>query len=106
MNKESIIKLHKSKLIELEKHNSLYYDKSQPKISDSEYDDLKNVLIKLQGAEPTGLFSRNLSECLRLHYVQILHYIQKENLISNFEGSLYPNASLYPKKILCCQSTF
>ena len=29
-------------------------------------DDLENVLIKLQGAEPTGLFSRNLSECLKL----------------------------------------
>ena len=48
MNKESIIKLYKSKLIELEKHNSLYYDKSQPKISDSEYDDLKNEIINLE----------------------------------------------------------
>ena len=48
MSKESIIKLYKSKLIELEKHNSLYYDKSQPKISDSEYDDLKNEIINLE----------------------------------------------------------
>ena len=31
-----------------------------------DYDDLENVLMKLQGAEPTGLFSRSLSECLRL----------------------------------------
>ena len=30
------------------------------------YVDLENVLIKLQGAEPTGIFARNLSECLRL----------------------------------------
>ena len=48
MSKESIIKLYKSKLIELEKHNILYYDKSQPKISDSEYDDLKNEIINLE----------------------------------------------------------
>ena len=31
-----------------------------------DHDDLENVLMKLQGAEPTGLFSRNLSECLKL----------------------------------------
>merc|ERR1712023_106530 len=35
-----------------------------------DYDELKNVLIKLQGAEPTGLFSRNLSECLRLQILE------------------------------------
>ena len=35
-----------------------------------DYDELKNVLIKLQGAEPTGLFSRNLSECLRLQIME------------------------------------
>ena len=31
-----------------------------------DYVDLENVLMKLQGAEPTGLFARNLSECLRI----------------------------------------
>mgnify|MGYP001159704534 FL=1 len=31
-----------------------------------DHDDLENVLIKLQAAEPTGLFSRDLSECLKL----------------------------------------
>ena len=31
-----------------------------------DHDDLQSVLIKLQAAEPTGLFSRDLSECLKL----------------------------------------
>ena len=35
-----------------------------------DYVDLKNVLTKLQGAEPTGLFARNLSECLRLQIIE------------------------------------
>ena len=34
------------------------------------YIDLENVLIKLQGAEPTGLFSRTLSECLKLQILE------------------------------------
>ena len=35
-----------------------------------DYVDLENVLKKLQGAEPTGLFARNLSECLRLQIIE------------------------------------
>ena len=55
-----------------------------------EYDDLKNVLIKLQGAEPTGLFSRNLSECLRL---QILD----KGLMCDELSTLLENLSLLGK---------
>ena len=35
-----------------------------------DYVDLENVLKKLQGVEPTGLFARNLSECLRLQIIE------------------------------------
>ena len=38
--------------------------------TDLDYVDLENVLRKLQGAEPTGLFARNLSECLRLQIIE------------------------------------
>jgi len=55
-----------------------------------DYDDLKNVLIKLQGAEPTGLFSRNLSECLRL---QIL----EKGLMSNELSILLENLTMLGK---------
>ncbi len=38
-----------NKLIkEIEKHNKLYYEKSSPKISDRDYDDLKKKLVKIE----------------------------------------------------------
>ena len=43
-----------------------------------EINELESTLKKLQKAEPTGLFARNLSECLRL---QIL---EKDLLCKNF----------------------
>ena len=38
----------KKKIKELKKHNNLYYNKDNPKISDAEYDFLKNEIIKLE----------------------------------------------------------
>ena len=55
-----------------------------------DYDDLENVLVKLQGVEPTGLFSRNLSECLKL---QILD----KGLMCNELSILLDNLSLLGK---------
>ena len=55
-----------------------------------DYDDLEKVLVKLQGVEPTGLFSRNLSECLRL---QILD----KGLMCNELSILLENLSLLGK---------
>jgi len=52
-----------------------------------DYEDLENVLIKLQGAEPTGLFSRNLSECLRLQ-------ISDKGLMCNELSILLENLTL------------
>ncbi|GIR95730.1 MAG: hypothetical protein CM15mP98_07000 [Paracoccaceae bacterium] len=47
-------------------------------------------MIKLQGAEPTGLFSRNLSECLR---IQILD----KGLMCDELSTLLENLSLLGK---------
>ena len=55
-----------------------------------DHDDLESVLVKLQGVEPTGLFSRNLSECLRL---QILD----KGLMCNELSILLENLSLLGK---------
>ncbi len=55
-----------------------------------DYDDLESILVKLQGVEPTGLFSRNLSECLRL---QIL----EKGLMCNELSILLENLSLLGK---------
>ena len=41
MKEAEIKKYYKIKIKELEKHNKLYFEKSSPKISDKNYDDLK-----------------------------------------------------------------
>ena len=48
MKKSEILKIYKDKIKELKKHNFLYFNKDNPKISDAEYDKLKVELIKLE----------------------------------------------------------
>ena len=49
MNKKSIlIKEFKNKIQLLKKHNKYYYNLDQPKISDAQYDNLKNEILKLE----------------------------------------------------------
>ena len=44
MNKAEIIKYYKKKIDELNKHNKLYFEKSSPKISDKEYDEIREYI--------------------------------------------------------------
>ena len=55
-----------------------------------DYVDLENVLTKLQRVEPTGLFARNLSECLRLQIIE-------KGLMCNGLSVLLDNLSLLGK---------
>ena len=49
MNKKSKIKLnYKKKLNLLQKYNKFYFDKNEPLVSDSEYDELKNQILILE----------------------------------------------------------
>ena len=48
MEIKDLKKIYRFKLKEYIKHNKLYYQKSRPKISDSEFDDLKNEIIDLE----------------------------------------------------------
>ena len=48
MEIKDLKKIYRFKLREYIKHNKLYYQKSHPKISDSEFDDLKNEIIELE----------------------------------------------------------
>ena len=48
MNKDDLKKIYKKKIKEFKKHNKFYYDKSEPIISDTEYDKLKNEIILLE----------------------------------------------------------
>ena len=48
MSKNDVIKIYKSKLKDLLKHNKLYYQDSAPIISDNYYDKLKTEIIELE----------------------------------------------------------
>tara|TARA_Y100001970_G_scaffold292018_1_gene431541 strand:- start:1892 stop:3922 length:2031 start_codon:yes stop_codon:yes gene_type:complete len=48
MNKKEVKELYKKKIKELKFHNYLYFDKNNPKLSDSEFDKLKNEIFDLE----------------------------------------------------------
>ena len=51
-NSSEIKSLHAKKLKSLKKHNKLYYIKDAPSISDSEYDNIKLEVLKLEEKHP------------------------------------------------------
>jgi DNA ligase (NAD+) len=48
MKKEEIKKLYKNKIKEFKHNNFLYFEKSKPDISDEEFDNLKNDILRLE----------------------------------------------------------
>ena len=48
MKKEEIKKLYKKKINQFKKNNYLYFEKNAPKISDSNFDQLKNEILELE----------------------------------------------------------
>ena len=47
-SKEKIIETYHSNIKNLKKHNDLYFNKDNPKISDAEYDRLKKETLELE----------------------------------------------------------
>ena len=58
MNEKKKINDYKKKIDILKKHNHLYFNKDNPKITDQEYDKLKNELILL---EKKNIFLKELN---------------------------------------------
>ena len=56
--RSEIIKIYKEKIKLIEKHNKLYFNDDNPKITDSEYDDLKKEIISL---EKKNIFLKDLN---------------------------------------------
>ena len=48
MEKKKLIKLYKFKIKEINHHNFLYYEKSEPELSDSSFDNLKKEILDLE----------------------------------------------------------
>ena len=48
MDREYLINKYQSKIKNYIKHNKFYYENSDPKITDSEYDELKNEILELE----------------------------------------------------------
>ena len=48
MNKKKILDEYKKRLKEYEKYNEAYYDKNKPLISDAEFDEFRNNIIRLE----------------------------------------------------------
>ncbi len=48
MSSLNIKKKYFSKINEIKKHNEFYYEKNNPKITDNEYDKLKNEILELE----------------------------------------------------------
>ena len=50
--REKLKQIYKNKIEALNKHNQLYYEKSKPKISDADYDNLKKEILKIENEFP------------------------------------------------------
>ncbi len=102
-NRNLIKKNYLSKIKELNSHNRNYYEKSSPKISDAEYDDLKKEIIELEknynflksksspslvvGAKPSKIFLKSKHRVKMLSLSNAFGYEDLKNFekkISNF----------------------
>ena len=99
-----IKKKYLNKIKELKKHNLYYYDKSKPKISDSEYDKLKQDIINLEkkyiflknknspsltiGVQPSKNFLKSNSLSSRdkkiiLKVIESYEHLREKNFLKN-----------------------
>ena len=61
MIKSDLIKKYKTKIKNFYKHSKLYYDKSNPIISDNEFDKLKQEILDLEKNFPYLISKKSIS---------------------------------------------
>ena len=112
MGSISIKKKYLSKIQQLKKHNQLYYEKSTPKISDREFDILKNEILELEkkygflkdkespsisvGHKPSRNFVKSKH---RVQMLSLSNAIDKEDL-QNFEKRIFNFLNLNKNNII------
>ncbi len=100
--KESKIKdFYREKIDELKKHNKLYFEKSSPKISDKEYDEIKKEILQLEKKFPylnsTFSPSNSIGFAPSKNFVKSSHRVKMLSLsnafdikdITNFEKKIF-----------------
>ncbi len=106
MNKKRISSDYKKKIDKFNEYNKAYYEHSNPKVSDKEYDDLKNYILKLEneyhflksksspsnvvGFKPSKNFKKSLH---RVPMLSLGNAFSEEDL-ENFEKKLINFLSL------------
>ncbi len=99
-SREIIKKEYLSKIKELKKHNKYYYEKSSPKISDSDYDKLKIEILELENkysdlkskSSPTLSIGAKASK----KFVKFKHRVKMLSLSNAFD---YQDLNNFEKKI-------
>ena len=100
MSEISIRKLYKEKIKELLIHNKYYYEKSNPKISDSDYDKLKNEILQLEKNYPELILKNSPSFQIGFkpskNFKKLKHRVKMLSLSNVFSGDDLNN---FQKKI-------
>ena len=100
MSEVSIRKLYKEKIKELLIHNKYYYEKSNPKISDSDYDKLKNEILQLEKNYPELILKNSPSFQIGFkpskNFKKLKHRVKMLSLSNVFSGDDLNN---FQKKI-------
>ena len=96
-----IIDIYQLKLKELNKHNDLYFNKSRPIISDSEYDKLKIEILNLE-KKHSFLKKTNSSKNIvgakpSKNFIKLKHRVKMLSLSNAFDKDDLQN---FEKKIL------
>ncbi len=106
MNKKEILFDYKKKIDKFKEHNKAYYENSNPKVSDKDYDDLKNKILKLENqynflrseASPSNIVgfkpSKNFKKSLHKVPMLSLGNAFSEEDLENFEKKLINFLSL------------
>ena len=79
MKKAEIKKYYKKKINELKNHNKLYFEKSSPKISDSQYDKIKKEILDLE--KKYSFLKSDLSPSITLGYTPSKNFIKSKHRV-------------------------
>ena len=100
MKEVEIKKYYKKKINELKNHNKLYFEKSSPKISDKEYDEIKKEILDLENKfsflKSSSSPSNSLGFAPSKNFVKSKHRVKMLSLANAFD---FDDLENFEKKI-------